>query len=763
MISTAIVMFYFMVLVGAAVAQTSSFTYQGRLTDGGTAGNGNYDLQFGLWDSLSGGTQIGSTQTISAVPVSNGVFTVSLDFGASSFNGANRFLEISARPTGGAAFTLLTPRQPVNSTPYAVRSLNATAADGLSSACAGCVQDTNINSVAAGKVSGTLPVGSVPAGSANYIQNSTAQQSADFNISGDGTAGGTLSGNVVNAVTQYNINGNRVLSIPGTNVFVGRSAGAVTTGNLNTFVGLSAGRANTAGSSNSIFGANAGIINDTGNDNSFFGFASGNANTSGAANSFFGYIAGKNNGTGPLNSFFGYQAGLSNTTEANNTFLGSTSNGVAGITNATAIGANSSVTQSNSLVLGSINGVNGATANTSVGIGTTAPAATLSVVGFQPPNINGATGTFATPVLQAIGGKGGTGGFGGNGSNIFLQGGDGGDGQGFQGGVGGSIYLLPGAAGSPSGTPGSVGIGTIQPNTTLDVAGTAFVRGTGSSIPSFNLNAADLQVGYSVASPGTVGSVARLALQPYGHLSGPWKFVTRDDASKAYLDLFYGGTGGITQDSSGNVGIGESVPSFKLQVTNPGLNGLRVATGTTGGTLASFGGFGVFQIDSNGTPAGRFIVDESGNVGIGATIPATKLQVKGDLRVGTSGTNGCVQRFDATPLAGACSSDVRFKRDITPFTNLLDKITQLRPVHYYWRTADYPEKHFGDSQSYGLVAQEVERVLPELVGQDEQGYKTVDYSKLPLMMLQAIKEQQQQIEQLKNEVRRLRDAQKRKR
>src|SRR2546428_12533160 len=46
---------------GRVVAQTSAFTYQGRLTDGGTPANGNYDLQFTLWDSASGGSQIGST------------------------------------------------------------------------------------------------------------------------------------------------------------------------------------------------------------------------------------------------------------------------------------------------------------------------------------------------------------------------------------------------------------------------------------------------------------------------------------------------------------------------------------------------------------------------------------------------------------------------------------------------------------------------------------------------------------------------------
>ena len=64
-----------MCLLVTASAQTSSFTYQGRLADSSTPVNGNYDLQFALWNSLSGGGQIGSTQTLNAVPVNNGVFT----------------------------------------------------------------------------------------------------------------------------------------------------------------------------------------------------------------------------------------------------------------------------------------------------------------------------------------------------------------------------------------------------------------------------------------------------------------------------------------------------------------------------------------------------------------------------------------------------------------------------------------------------------------------------------------------------------------
>src|SRR5438445_13896626 len=114
----------FLLAATSAFAQTSSVTYQGRLTDGGAPANGNYDLQFAVFDSLSGGTQIGSTQTLNTVAVSNGVFTVSLDFGANAFTGANRFLEISAAPTG-RSFTLLTSRQPLTSHPSPMRSATA--------------------------------------------------------------------------------------------------------------------------------------------------------------------------------------------------------------------------------------------------------------------------------------------------------------------------------------------------------------------------------------------------------------------------------------------------------------------------------------------------------------------------------------------------------------------------------------------------------------------------------------------------------------
>jgi hypothetical protein len=112
---------------GALQAQTTSFTYQGRLTDGGIPASGVYDLQFRLFDAFVSGNQVGSTVIRDDVAVSNGIFTVSIDFGGESFPGANRWLEIAVRPGASTgAFTALSPLQPITSTPYTVQSLNAT-------------------------------------------------------------------------------------------------------------------------------------------------------------------------------------------------------------------------------------------------------------------------------------------------------------------------------------------------------------------------------------------------------------------------------------------------------------------------------------------------------------------------------------------------------------------------------------------------------------------------------------------------------------
>jgi hypothetical protein len=135
---------------------------------------------------------------------------------------------------------------------------------------------------------------------------------------------GTLGGSVINASTQYNINGVRVLSVEGlSNAFAGRGAGVSNvSGFNNAFFGAAAGRDNTEGSNNAFFGSFAGLSNTRGSLNSFFGEGAGFSNTTGNYNSFFGESAGRSNTTGEHNSFFGASAGNSNTTGYSNSFFG---------------------------------------------------------------------------------------------------------------------------------------------------------------------------------------------------------------------------------------------------------------------------------------------------------------------------------------------------------------------------------------------------------------------------------------------------------
>lgn len=116
----------------SAFAQGTAFTYQGRLDESSGPANGSYDLTFRLFDAVSGGSSQGGPLTNTAVNVSDGYFTVTLDFGLNPFSsGAARWMEIAVRTNGGGAFGLLTPRQALTPAPYAIFSGNAPAS-GLS-------------------------------------------------------------------------------------------------------------------------------------------------------------------------------------------------------------------------------------------------------------------------------------------------------------------------------------------------------------------------------------------------------------------------------------------------------------------------------------------------------------------------------------------------------------------------------------------------------------------------------------------------------
>ncbi|HWB03064.1 MAG TPA: hypothetical protein VG796_08585 [Verrucomicrobiales bacterium] len=151
----------------------SAFTYQGRLGAAGQPANGSYDLQFTLRDAADGGAVNAGPVTMEDVNVQNGLFTVTLDFGAGAFGAGARWLEIGVRPgpeTG--AFTALSPLQAVTGTPVAVHSLRAGIADSATTAQTAISANTAATAQTAGNVTWNN-VSGLPAGFSDGVDNDT--------------------------------------------------------------------------------------------------------------------------------------------------------------------------------------------------------------------------------------------------------------------------------------------------------------------------------------------------------------------------------------------------------------------------------------------------------------------------------------------------------------------------------------------------------------------------------------------------------------
>lgn len=169
---------------GAAAAQPlgTAFTYQGRLTENGTPAAGAYDLELKLYDAPAGGAQVGGTLLRDDVGVTDGLFTVSLDFGAAAFTGSARWLEIGVRPgASGGAFTTLPARQELTATPNALFGRTAPWS-GISGKPAGFADDVDNDS--GGDITG------ITTGSASGLNGGTASGTANLSVAfgGSGTA-----------------------------------------------------------------------------------------------------------------------------------------------------------------------------------------------------------------------------------------------------------------------------------------------------------------------------------------------------------------------------------------------------------------------------------------------------------------------------------------------------------------------------------------------------------------------------------------------
>ncbi|MBF0280311.1 MAG: tail fiber domain-containing protein [SAR324 cluster bacterium] len=189
----------------------------------------------------------------------------------------------------------------------------------------------------------------------------------------------------------------------------------------------------------------------------------------------------------------------------------------------------------------------------------------------------------------------------------------------------------------------------------------------------------------------------------------------------------------VIDDNTGNVGIGTTIPTATLSVSGS----LSISsTSNSSGSIP-------FQIVDTG-PNALVIVLGNGNVGIGTSSPDDALDVVGDIDA-----TGCFQNNNSGTIGGTCVSDFRLKQDIEPLSGSLDKILRLNPVHFQWREKlQHISKETGSS--IGLIAQEVEEVFPHLVKTGEDGYKRVTYNiELQMHTIQAIKELKEENDALK--------------
>jgi hypothetical protein len=223
----------------------------------GQIASGVYEMQFYLRDALTGGNPIGGTNTIAPVAVSNGLFTVAVDFGSNVFTGGNLWLEIGVRPSGSLfAFTTLTPRQALQSVPYAVfASGAATAGTATNLAPGGVISGngaglTNLNGAAINP--GTIFSNQIDPATWQMVSRGVVNRVfnvKDFGATGNGVADDTVA--LANAWNAFLASGGTLYFPPGTYLDSGTHS-------------LSTGVSSTSTHTHSILGAGSVVWRYTG-------------------------------------------------------------------------------------------------------------------------------------------------------------------------------------------------------------------------------------------------------------------------------------------------------------------------------------------------------------------------------------------------------------------------------------------------------------------------------------------------------------------
>jgi hypothetical protein len=804
-------------------AQTTEFTYQGRLLSGGIAAAGPHDFVFALYDAVEEGNQLGPFQVLNNVNVNNGVFSVRMDFG-NQFTGPNRYLEIRVRQIGEPNYTVLGPRQAITSAPYAIKSLNAANAEIAADAVSvGGVPAENLTQNDDPRLSDARPP---TAGSGAYIQNSvTPQAESNFNVSGTGSA------NILNAETNYSLRGISLIRSFTSSLSVGENAGpvngigrsaffgtssgsATTTGIDNSFFGNASGQMNTTGSANSFVGSRAGMNNITGSSNSFFGVQSGFSNSSGIANAFFGAFSGVQNTTGGDNAFFGMFAGNSNTTASANSFFGTES----GRLNTTADG-NSFFGRSSgrSTTSGSYNSMFGAYAGES---NTTGESNAFFGANSGSSNTFGGNNSF----FGAISGRLNTSGF----FNAFFGTASGnrnstGSNNAFFGASSGSVNST-GRFNSFFGSQSGLNNTTGESNTFVGyTAGPTNTNGTNNTLLGSNTNvgsfgltfATAIGSGAMVSTSNTIAlgrptgadqviipgnlivngttTIANLNAQFLGGIPANQYVVTTDSrlsdartptpGSPSYIqnstalqsvsNFNISGTGRANfLRATSRLGVGSDDPDNPLTVTGIGTGSggvgtvpevvarfRRTGTHSTAisldagasnlGSIVYFAQQGVAQWAIRNTGTGVFqIARHAGS----PTQVSLSIATTGQVAIPILGTSGGTSLCRNSSLQiSNCSSSAQYKNNIVRFSSGLDLIKRLNPVSFNWRE--------GGMADLGLVAEDVADVEPLLTTLNDNGeIEGVKYDRVGVVLVNAVKEQQQMIDAQRETIRRLENS-----
>jgi len=329
-------------------------------------------------------------------------------------------------------------------------------------------------------------------------------------------------------------------------------------------------------------------------------------------------------------------------------------------------------------------------------------------------------------------------------------------GEGITSGGSGSYNTFLGAQAGRNNTTGSsntfVGreagkaITTTSKNTFIgDYAGAAAtgIENTfvGKDAGTYSTGSQNTYLGYSAGIASTTGNNNTFVGWNVGYVNDGSNntFVGRSSGSNnttGSSNTFIGGDAGISNDEGdNNTFVGKSSGTENTDGINNTYLGTYAGSNNIHGSgnvfLGYYAGFGEI------TASNKLYID---NCLIGTLAWCTQPLIYGEF-------DNRIVRIDGRleMVTVATPSDIRYKKEIHPLESSLEKVIQLQGVTYEWDIDKVNGAGYKEGKQIGLIAQEVEKVLPELVHMDNKGYKTLSYDKLAPVLIEAVKEQQQTI------------------